>query len=403
MKKYDVIIIGAGAAGLMCAIEAAKRGKQILVLDKANKVGKKILISGGGRCNFTNINTDASAYLSNNPHFCKSALSRYSPWDIMALFEQHSLTWTEKALGQLFCEQKSQAVVQLLLDECETQGVEIQLNSSIQSIAQSGEHRNNNQKDYIITVNTEQGSHFVTSLALVMATGAASIPRMGSTDFALQVAKQFKIKNIPFRAGLVPLIFSQTDMKRYFSGLSGLSFEANVSCGNTSFREAVLITHKGLSGPAILQISSYWRKGKSIEIDLFPDENIKDWLLEQKAQHPKMHLVTVLAWKLPKRLAQKLCETYLDNSVLEQMSDHALQNIAQKLHSWSLSPQSTEGMRTAEVCLGGIDTAELSSKTFESKQKGLFFIGEAIDVTGHLGGYNFQWAWASAWCAGQYV
>jgi len=392
MKKYDVIIIGAGAAGLMCAIEAAKRGKSTLILDKANKVAKKILISGGGRCNFTNIYTDASAYLSNNPHFCKSALSRYSPWDFIQLFEQHGLTWTEKTLGQLFCDQKSKAVVQLLLDECQQYGVTIQLDS--QNIRLN--------KTTLFHLHTETDSFDATSV--VIATGGASIPRMGATDFALQIAKQFGLKNIPFRAALVPLIFSQADMAAYFAGLSGLAFEADVSCGNRSFREAVLITHKGLSGPAILQISSYWHKGKPIVINLFPDKDVSNWLEQQKTQHPKTHLVTVLAWKIPKRLAKKLCEGVLGNPILEQINALQWQTLIEQLTTWTLYPQSTEGMRTAEVCLGGVNTDELSSKTFATKKvEGLFFIGESIDVTGHLGGYNFQWAWASAWCAGHYV
>ena len=393
MKKYDVIIIGAGAAGLMCAIEAAKRGRTTLLLDKASKAGKKILISGGGRCNFTNLYSDASAYLSNNPHFCKSALSRYSPWDFIQWFEQEGLTWTEKTLGQLFCDQKSQAVVQQLLNACQQYGVTLQLNSTVSHLQRAGNH-------FDIETNT---GHFAAQ-SLVIATGGASIPRMGASDFALQVAKQFGLKNIPFRAALVPLIFSQADMAAYFSGLSGISFEAEVSCDNTSFKEAVLITHKGLSGPAILQISSYWQKGKPIFINLFPDEDVSTWLAQQKAQHPKAHLVTVLAWKIPKRLARKLCEGILGNPILEQITAVKAQALITQLTAWPLYPQSSEGMRTAEVCLGGVNTDELSSKTFATKKvEGLFFIGEAIDVTGHLGGYNFQWAWASAWCAGQYV
>lgn len=392
MKNYDVIIIGAGAAGMMCAIEAAKNNKKTLLLDKADKVGKKILISGGGRCNFTNLYTDASAYLSHNPHFCKSALSRYTPWDIQVLFEKHKLSWTEKTLGQLFCDQKSKAVVTMLLNECEANGVDVQLSTSIKSLRKTTQ--------FEIISNTGEYS----STSLVIATGGASIPRMGATDFALQIAKQFSIKNIPFRAGLVPFIFSQKDLEHYFTNLSGLAFEAIVSCNNTSFREGVLITHKGLSGPAILQISSYWNKGDAISINLFPDDDAVAWLIEQKTQHPKMELITLLSRKLPKRLVQKLSETLFNNQPIEQVSQKELSHFGEQLNQWVLYPSSTEGMRTAEVCLGGVDSNELSSKTFETKKvSGLYFIGEAIDVTGHLGGYNFQWAWASGWCAGQYV
>ena len=392
MKNYDVIIIGAGAAGMMCAIEAAKRGRQTLILDKADKAGKKILISGGGRCNFTNLYADASAYLSNNPHFCKSALSRYTPWDIIALFEKHGLSWTEKILGQLFCDQKSKAVVDMLLDECRTHGVKIQFNTTVETLSKAEQ----------FIVNTNSGCF--NSSSLVIATGGASIPRMGATDFALQVAKQFTIKNIPFRAGLVPFLFSQVDMDRYFKGLSGISFNAIVSCNNTSFREAVLITHKGLSGPAILQISSYWHKGDVMTINLSPDDKLADWLIEQKQQHPKMELLTTLGRKIPKRLAKKLSEFLFQNYPLEQIADKKLISLGEQLNNWQLQPSVTEGMRTAEVCLGGVDTNELSSKTFETKKvSGLYFIGEAVDVTGHLGGYNFQWAWASGWSAGQYV
>jgi len=392
MKNYDVIIIGAGAAGMMCAIEAAKNNKKTLLLDKADKVGKKILISGGGRCNFTNLYTDASAYLSHNPHFCKSALSRYTPWDIQVLFEKHKLSWTEKTLGQLFCDQKSKAVVTMLLNECEANGVDVQLSTSIKSLRKTTQ--------FEIISNTGEYS----STSLVIATGGASIPRMGATDFALQIAKQFSIKNIPFRAGLVPFIFSQKDLEHYFTNLSGLAFEAIVSCNNTSFREGVLITHKGLSGPAILQISSYWNKGDAISINLFPDDDAVAWLIEQKTQHPKMELITLLSRKLPKRLVQKLSETLFNNQPIEQVSQKELSHFGEQLNQWVLYPSSTEGMRTAEVCLGGVDSNELSSKTFETKKvSGLYFIGEAVDVTGHLGGYNFQWAWASGWCAGQYV
>lgn len=392
MKNYDVIVIGAGAAGMMCAITAAKRHQNVLLLDKSDKAGKKILISGGGRCNFTNLYTDSSAYLSHNPHFCKSALSRYTTWDVIALFEKHGLSWTEKTLGQLFCDQKSKAVVAMLLSECVKSRVELQLSTTIESISKP--------KKFEVHTNTNT----VSSSSLVIATGGASIPRMGATDFALQIAKQFGIKNIPFQAALVPFLFSQENMLHYFKDLSGVAFDAIVSCNNTTFQEAVLITHKGLSGPAILQISSYWSKKDTITINLFPDDDATNWLIEQKKQHPKAELLTLLSRKIPKRLAKKLSEFLFENQPLEHIPNQELSNIGEQLNNWKLQPANTEGMRTAEVCLGGVDTDEISSKTFETKKVlGLYFIGEAIDVTGHLGGYNFQWAWSSGWCAGQYV
>ncbi|CAB5501548.1 Uncharacterized protein YhiN [Bathymodiolus thermophilus thioautotrophic gill symbiont] len=392
--KYDVIIIGAGAAGLMCAAQARYRGRKVLLIDKANKVGKKILISGGGRCNFTNLHIDPSAYISSNPHFCKSALSRYSQWDFLAFLEKSGLHWQEKTLGQLFCDEKSGAVLNMLLDAC--QSVTIQRNVNVEHIAY--------QQHYMLTTN--QGKFQASSL--VIATGGASIPKMGATDFGLQVAKQFGLKSINFRPALVPFTFYQDDINYYFKDLSGLSIDAIVQCNNQSFREGVLITHRGISGPAVLQISSYWQKGDAITLNLLPDLVASDWLLQMRDKQPKSALKTLLSAYFPKRLAVRLADTLthknLSDKALNQIKKDDLITLGATLNHWILTPNGTEGMRTAEVCVGGVSTSELSSKTMQAnKQQGLYFIGETVDVTGWLGGYNFQWAWSSGWAAGQYV
>ncbi len=394
MKRYDVIIIGAGAAGLMCAAHSTQRGRTVLLIDKADKIGKKILISGGGRCNFTNLHIDPEAYISNNSHFCKSALSRYTQWDFIALLEKAGLHWTEKTLGQLFCNEKSKAILEMLLENCQT--ADIQCNTQIKNIT--------HQTQY--TLITNQGDF--QSDSLVIATGGASIPKMGATDFGLQIAKQFGHKSINFKPALVPLIFSQTDIEYYFKDLSGLSVDAVVACNNQSFRERILITHRGISGPAILQISSYWQKGDKITINLLPDLDASDWLLAMQNTHLKILLKTALSTYFSKRLATRLADTLTDknlaNTSINQIKKTDLSDLGKQLNHWTLAPSGTEGMRTAEVCVGGVDTRELSSKTMESnKQQGLYFIGETVDVTGWLGGYNFQWAWSSGWVAGQYV
>ena len=394
MKNYDVIIIGAGAAGLMCAIEAGKRGRRVLIIDKADKAGKKILISGGGRCNFTNLYTEPEDYLSNNPHFCKSALSRYTQWDFIALVESHHLGWTEKTLGQLFCDQKAGAIVELLEAECTANHVDVELNTEISSIE-------NNNDQFII----DTGSQEYQCKSLVIATGGPSIPAMGATDFALKVATQFSLEFIPFQAALVPFIFPKDFLDSFIKDLSGISTEVEL-CAESGkcFKEAILFTHRGISGPAALQVSSYWKQGEKIHINLLPNENILDWLNQQQKEHPNSELKTILNYKLPKRLASKLCETFITNKAMKSYTPTKLEKVSTQLTQWELTPSGTEGMRTAEVALGGIDTNELSSKTFETKSiNGLYFIGESIDVTGHLGGFNFQWAWASGWCAGQYV
>jgi len=394
MKQYNVIIIGAGAAGLMCAAQATQRGRKVLLIDKADKVGKKILISGGGRCNFTNLHITPEAYISNNPHFCKSALSRYTQWDFIALLEKAGLHWHEKTLGQLFCDEKSKAVLTMLLENCQT--ADIQRNTQIENIT--------HQSQYTLTTN--QG--IFQSNSLVIATGGASIPKMGASDFGLQIAKQFGHKSINFKPALVPFTFHRADIEHYFKDLSGLSIDAIVACNNQSFRDGVLITHRGISGPAILQISSYWQKGDQISLNLLPDLIATDWLLAMQKTHAKTLLKTILNTHFPKRLAMRLANTLTDknlaNTPLKQIKKTDLSHFGKHLNHWTLTPSGTEGMRTAEVCVGGIDTNQLSSKTMESNQQtGLYFIGETVDVTGWLGGYNFQWAWSSGWVAGQYV
>ncbi len=394
MKQYDVIIIGAGAAGLMCAAQASKRGRSVLLLDKCIKAAKKILISGGGRCNFTNLYIEPEAYISNNSHFCKSALSRYTQWDFIAQLESHQLSWTEKTLGQLFCDQKSNAVVNMLLEECAD--VDIILNANVDKI--------DFNEQYLL--NTSQGDFQAQSL--VIASGGPSIPKMGATDFGLQIAKQFRHKSIGFKPGLVPFTFSQQDISRYFKDLSGLSLEVSISCNGQSFKEMALITHRGISGPAVLQISSYWQKSQSIEIDLLPGIDATKLLLSEQQQRGTTNLKNILNEYFSKRLALRLTQVLisidLSEKSLGEINQADLKTFAEALNNWVLTPSSTEGMRTAEVCTGGVDTNELSSKTMESsKQPGLYFIGETVDVTGWLGGYNFQWAWSSGWAAGQVV
>jgi len=394
LKHYDVIIIGAGAAGLMCAAEALKRNRSVLIIEKSNEAGKKILISGGGRCNFTNLNIEPQAYLSKNLHFCKSALSRYTQWDIIALLESFQLTWEEKKLGQLFCNQKSGAVLSALLKNC--QKANIELNAEVFAIKQ----------EYGYVLSTNKGEYQTESL--VIATGGPSIPKMGASDFGLKIAKQFGLKSIPFQPGLVPFTFYQEDINIYFKDLSGISIDVIVSCNHTSFREGMLITHRGLSGPSILQISSYWNNGKPIEINLLPDLNAAEYLLNMQQECGKVLLKTILSKFFPNRLSERFANTLstkqLANINLSEIKKNDLKIFGSCLNNWILTPSGTEGMRTAEVCIGGVDTDELSSKTMESnKQPGLYFIGETVDVTGWLGGYNFQWAWSSGWAAGQMV
>lgn len=390
----DVLVLGAGAAGLFCGAKAAARGRSVLVVDHAAKPAEKVRISGGGRCNFTNIHTGAHAFLSENPHFAKSALARYSPWDFCDLMAKHGLTWHEKTLGQLFCEQKSTAVIQLLLDELSAAGGTLRLETEIGAITHD---------DGRFTVETSQGT--ISASRLVVATGGLSIPKIGASGRAYAIAEQFELNVIPPRPALVPLTFSG-QLKDDFAALSGVSAPVKVSAGEAAFYESMLFTHRGLSGPAILQASSYWRQTQTIEIDLLPGADASELLLALKTSAPKKRLGAALADHLPQRLADMIVQR-LDiphDERLGDLTDAALREAGAGLSSWRFTPTGTEGWRTAEVTAGGIDTAELSSKTMEAKAvPGLFFIGECVDVTGWLGGYNFQWAWASAAAAAEAV
>jgi predicted Rossmann fold flavoprotein len=394
VQVTDVVIIGAGAAGLMCALTAAGRGRRVLLLDHANKAGKKILMSGGGRCNFTNMYCEPGNFLSENPHFCKSALARYSQWDFIGLVAKHGVPYHEKKLGQLFCDNKSSDILNLLLAECADVGVELRLETSVSEIARE-------ESGYQLQTSAGQ----VTCQSLVIATGGLSIPTLGATGFGYQVARQFGHQVLPTRAGLVPFTITDPQLKTLCTELSGTSVEdCLVSCNGQSFRENILFTHRGLSGPAILQISSYWQPGDSISIDLLPHIDLPDWLATQQATRPNSELRTLLAELFTKKMAGLLADSWFVSKPMKQYSPAELRTIAEKLADWRLVPAGTEGYRTAEVTLGGIDTREVSSKTLESlKSPGLYFIGEVLDVTGHLGGFNFQWAWASGYAAAQYV
>ena len=390
---YDLIIIGAGAAGLMCALSAATFGRKILIIEHGKKIGPKILISGGGRCNFTNIEASPANYLSLNEHFAKSALSRYSPYDFMDLMAKHDITWHEKTLGQLFCDDGAKRVVAMLIEECEAASIEIKCETTVQSITCGG--------DGAFQLETSIGQ--LSAQKLVIATGGKSIPAMGATGFAYDIAKQFGLDVTDTRPGLVPLTFSD-DMLAFTAGLSGVSLDCIVSCGPTSFRENILFTHRGLSGPAILQISSFWREGESITLNLLPEHDALEILKSARDSQAKSSLKTILAQHLPQRFCQALLDTYFQDEKMASFSNKQLEQIADQLNRWQLKPTSTEGYRTAEVTLGGVNVNGLSSKTMQAKaQDGLYFIGECVDVTGWLGGYNFQWAWASGFAAGQAI
>lgn len=391
---YDVIIAGAGAAGLMCAIEAGKRGRRVLVVDHARKPAEKIRISGGGRCNFTNIHASPAQYLSQNPHFHKSALGRYRPQDFIALVEKHGIAYHEKTLGQLFCDGSSKQIIEMLLNECAAAKVEIRLETALQDITPlaAGGFR------------CKAGDAPLHCASLVVATGGPSIPKMGSTGWGYQLAQRFGLAVVPPRAALVPFTLAEEELARY-QPLAGVSVpDAVAGYGKTQFREGVLFTHRGLSGPAILQISSYWQEGEAVALNLLPDADVFALLKTRKAEQPKQEIQTTLSDWLPKRLVQQLCEVAGVQGRLADLSHKQLQAVAGFVNDWRIRPNGTEGYRTAEVTLGGVDTAELSSKTMESKRvQGLYFIGEVVDVTGHLGGFNFQWAWASGFAAGQVV
>jgi len=393
LANPEVVIIGAGASGLMCAIEAAKRGRKVRVLDHANKAGKKILMSGGGRCNFTNLSVEPDNYLSHNRHFCKSALRRFNQWDFLDFVQRHRIDYHERLHGQLFCEHSAKDILDALLSECRQYGVEIGLSCSIERVSQAAGGG--------FALMTGQGK--VQCQSLVVATGGLSIPKMGATPLGYQLAEQFGIKVWPTRAGLVPLTL-QPDDKDTFAELSGIAVPCIVSNQHQTFKENLLFTHRGLSGPSILQISSYWQPGEVLSINLLPELNLLQTLKQRRMQRSKLKLKNLLGELLPKRLVQAL----LSEQQLELMpvdcSDKQLQQIADYLQAWQIKPNGSEGYRTAEVTVGGVDCDALSSKTLESiAVPGLFFVGEVVDVTGWLGGYNFQWAWSSGWCAGQYV
>ncbi len=393
MKTVDVLIMGAGAAGLMCAIEAGKRGRSVLVLDHARKAAGKIRISGGGRCNFTNLHASPNNFLSNNPRFCVSALKRYTPQDFLTLVERYSIGWHEKTLGQLFCDVSAQSIIDMLLDECQAANVLISLNTTIDEV--------NAAADGGFTVATSNGLFH--SQSAVVATGGPSIPKMGASGFAYKLAQQFGLEVVSPRPALVPLTFDAA-LKEKTQHLAGITVDALVSHGKTRFQEGLVFTHRGVSGPSILQISSYWREGEEIQINLAPDLDCLAALKRLRTEQPKQDVRTALANLLPKRLGQFIADEYAFQGRLADHSDKLLQKIANAVNAWSLKPVGTEGYRTAEVTLGGVDTQELSSKTMEARNiPGLYFIGEAVDVTGHLGGYNFQWAWASGHAAGQTV
>ncbi|WP_422510252.1 NAD(P)/FAD-dependent oxidoreductase [Stenotrophomonas sp. GZD-301] len=390
--RCDVLVIGAGAAGLMCALTAGQRGRIVQVIDHANKVGKKILMSGGGRCNFTNTGTTPGNFLSANPHFCKSALARYTPSDFIEMVERHGIAYHEKELGQLFCDVSSKQIVRMLVDECQAAGVQIRTDCGVDKVERGADG---------FHVHTAQG-HFHAA-SLVVATGGLSIPSLGATGFGYELARQFGHTVLPTRAGLVPLTLSGTHQER-FHELSGVALPVAARCNDVEFRNSMLITHRGVSGPAILQISSFWQPGDDLRLDLLPGRDAEAWLREMKRDRGAAELRTVLSEVLPRRLALRLCEHWLPDRPVRQIDERQLREAAALLQDFPLVASGTEGYRTAEVTLGGVDTRKVSSSTFESQLvPGLHFIGEVLDVTGWLGGYNFQWAWACGHAAGQVV
>ena len=393
MLKVDVIIIGAGASGLMCAIEAGKRQRKVLVLEHANKPGKKILMSGGGRCNFTNYTVEAENFVSENAHFCKSALSRFTQWDFLEMIHAQNIPYHEREHGQLFCNESARDILNMLLTECDNAGVDIRLNVEIQCIEKHAE------SGFIIKTKAQE----ISCQSLVVATGGLSIPRMGATPFAYKVAEQFGIKVQQTRAGLVPFTLHVQD-KEKFAVLSGLALPATINNARQSFTENLLFTHRGLSGPVALQMSSYWQEGEELIINLLPEMDIQQQLIQAKQEKIKLKVKNYLSQFLAKRLvAIFLPEELLESSLLD-LSHKQIQTIAGQFNAWKIKPNGTEGYRTAEVTLGGVDCHAISSKTLQANQvPGLYFVGEALDISGWLGGYNFQWAWASGWCAGQAV
>ena len=391
-NKYDVIIIGAGAAGMMCAIESGKRGKSVLLVDHAAKIAEKIRISGGGRCNFTNINTNPKNFISQNPNFSISALNQYTPHDFIELIKKHNIAYHEKTLGQLFCDHKSQLIIDMLLFECNQANVKIKKSFVVDKVEKVND-------EYIVINNSDK--YF--SKSLVIATGGLSIPKIGATDFGYKIANQFNLNIVETQPALVPLTFTD-ELLSLCNELSGLSLNANISQGNISFEEGMLFTHRGLSGPSILQISSYWSQGDSIKINLCPRDNLGEILQDKKNTRPKQNIISILCEFLPKRLVMIICDKNKFKGNISELSKQSLDKINNIINSWRVTPKGSEGYRTAEVTRGGVDTDEISSKTMMCRNHpGLFFIGEVVDVTGHLGGYNFQWAWSSGFVAGQYT
>ena len=391
-NKYDVIIIGAGAAGMMSAIEAGKRGRKVLLVDHYKKIGEKIRISGGGRCNFTNIHTNPNKFLSQNPKFVRSALSQYTQNDFINLINKYEIKFHEKKLGQLFCDHSAQQIVEMLLKECELTTVTILKEFIVKDVSKQNDQ-------YLISTETEKYS----SESLVIATGGLSVPKIGATSFGYEIAKKFNHNIIETLPALVPLTFSEKILE-VCKELSGLSVEAIVSFNKVLFQEGMLFTHRGLSGPSILQISSYWKQGDNIKVNLSPKLNVYQLLEEKRKLNPKFDILNIIGEILPKRLAQIICSENKVSGNISELSNKILNQLSENINAWLINPTGSEGYRTAEVTLGGVDTKELSSKTMMSnKHKNLFFIGEVVDVTGHLGGYNFQWAWSSGYVAGQYA
>ena len=392
MERFDAIVVGAGAAGMFCAAQAGQLGCRVLLLDNGKKPGRKILMSGGGRCNFTNMYVEPAAYLSQNPHFCKSALARYTQWDFIELVGKYGIAWHEKTLGQLFCDDSAEQIVTLLLAECEKGGVQIRLRSEILSVERD-------EQGYRLQVNGET----LATKKLVIASGGLSMPGLGASPFGYKIAEQFGLKVLPTRAGLVPFTLHKPLLEQ-LQVLSGVSVPSTITAENgTLFRENLLFTHRGLSGPAVLQISSYWQPGEFVTVNLLPDCNLEEFLNEQRGAHPNQSLKNTLAMQLPKRLVECLQQLgQIPDVTLKQLNVRDQQALVETLTAWRVQPNGTEGYRTAEVTLGGVDTNELSSRTMEArKAPGLYFIGEVMDVTGWLGGYNFQWAWSSAWACAQ--
>tara|TARA_B100000787_G_scaffold142893_1_gene112390 strand:+ start:104 stop:1285 length:1182 start_codon:yes stop_codon:yes gene_type:complete len=391
-ENYDVIIVGAGAAGLMSAIEAGKRGRKVLLVDHAKKIGEKIRISGGGRCNFTNIHTQPNKFISNNPKFVKSALSQYTQNDFINLIKRYEIKFHEKKLGQLFCDQSAQQIIEMLVKECELANVNIKKEFIVSNI-------DKDEDRYIVTTINETYS----SQSLIIATGGLSVPKIGASSFGYEIAKKFDLDIIETLPALVPLTFNEKILE-ICKELTGLSVEAIVSFNKVLFQEGMLFTHRGLSGPSILQISSYWKLGDNIKINLSPKKNIFEFLENKKISSPKQEITNIIGDVLPKRLAQIICSKNKVSGNICEMSNKALKKLSDSINTWEINPTGSEGYRTAEVTLGGVNTNELSSKTMMSnKHTGLFFIGEVVDVTGHLGGYNFQWAWSSGYVAGQHA